>query len=154
MRKRTKARELALQILYQLDLRGDDLHGGVEEFLKAATGDGEILDFARLLISGAWERRAEIDKIIEGAARNWEIRRMAAIDRNILRLATFELLHLEEIPPLVTINEAIDMAKKYSTKKSGHFVNGILDHIRTTSAPEGKRRKGEAAPPPEAGASP
>jgi transcription antitermination factor NusB len=153
MRKRTKARELSLQVLYQLDLRGDDLHGGVEAFIAAATSDPEILDFARLLITGAWERRAEIDRIIEAAARNWEIRRMAAIDRNILRLATFELLHLDEVPPLVTINEAIDMAKKYSTKKSGHFVNGILDHIRTTSAPEAKRRKGDA-PPPEPGTAP
>ena len=139
MRKRTKARELALQVLYQFDLRGEEVRPDAEELLANATSDPEVLEFARRIIDGTWERRAEIDRTIEGAARNWEIRRMAAIDRNILRLATFELLHLDEIPPLVTINEAIDLAKKYSTKKSGHFVNGILDHIRTTSAPEKKR---------------
>ena len=142
MRKRTKARELALQALYQFDLRGEEVRPDVDELLAKATEDAEVLDFARALIEGTWMKRAEIDKAIEGAARNWEMRRMAAIDRNILRLATFELLYLAEIPPLVTINEAIDMAKKYSTKKSGHFVNGILDHIRTTSAPESKRGAG------------
>jgi len=139
MRKRTKARELALQALYQYDLRGAEVRGDVDDLLARATEDAEVLDFARTLIDGAWLKRAEVDKAIEAAARNWEIRRMAAIDRNILRLATFELLYVPEIPPLVTINEAIDMAKKYSTKKSGHFVNGILDHIRTTAAAEEKR---------------
>ena len=139
MRKRTKARELALQAIYQYDLRGEEVRPDVDELLARATEDAEVLDFARKLIEGAWLKRAEVDKAIEAAARNWEMRRMAAIDRNILRLATFELLYVPEIPPLVTINEAIDMAKKYSTKKSGHFVNGILDHIRTTSAPEEKR---------------
>ena len=119
----------------------------MDELLAKATEDEEVLEFARTLIEGAWLKRADIDKAIEAAARNWEMRRMAAIDRNILRLATYELLYVPEIPPLVTINEAIDMAKKYSTKKSGHFVNGILDHIRTTAAPESKRgnaRDGEA----------
>ena len=150
MRKRTKARELALQALYQFDLRGEEVRPDVDELLGRATEDVEVLDFARALIEGAWAKRAEIDAAIEAAARNWEMRRMAAIDRNILRLATFELLHIADIPPLVTINEAIDMAKKYSTKKSGHFVNGILDHIRTTSAPEAKRGPArEGAPPGE-----
>ena len=88
MRKRTKARELALQVLYQLDLRGDEVRGDLAELLGNVTSDPEILDFARRIIDGTWERRAEIDKIIESAARNWEIRRMAAIDRNIL-LGTF-----------------------------------------------------------------
>ena len=139
MRKRTKARELALQAIYQFDLRGDEVRADVDDLLAKATEDAEILEFARMLFEGAWLKRADIDKAIEAAARNWEMRRMAAIDRNILRLATYELLYRPEIPPLVTINEAIDMAKKYSTKKSGHFVNGILDHIRTTAAPEAKR---------------
>jgi transcription antitermination factor NusB len=146
MRKRTKARELALQAIYQFDLRGDEVRPDVDDLLARATEDEEVLDFARTLIDGAWLKRAEIDKAIESAARNWEMRRMAAIDRNILRIATFELLFLPDVPPVVTINEAIDMAKKYSTKKSGHFVNGILDHIRTVSAPESKRgavREGE-----------
>jgi transcription antitermination factor NusB len=139
MRKRTKARELALQAIYQFDLRGDEVRADVDDLLARATEDAEILEFARALFEGAWLKRSDIDKAIEAAARNWEMRRMAAIDRNILRLATYELLYRPEIPPLVTINEAIDLAKKFSTKKSGHFVNGILDHIRTTVAPEAKR---------------
>ena len=148
MRKRTQARELALQLMYQLDLRGDEILDEVNASLAPEAGDPEMLDFARELVHGCREKQTEIDRQIEEVAKNWQLKRMAAIDRNILRLATFELLHIEEIPPLVTINEAIDMAKKYSTKKSGHFVNGILDHIRTTTAPEGKRRKGEAPPGP------
>ena len=81
------------------------------------------------------------DRQIEEVAKNWQLKRMAAIDRNILRLATYELLYREDIPPLVTINEAIDIAKKFSTKNSGPFVNGILDNIRLRSAPPGKQKK-------------
>lgn len=130
MRKRTLAREQALQLLYQLDLRGEEILGELDEALPPDRGDAETAAFARDLLTGTWERRAEIDRRIEDVARNWQLQRMAAIDRNILRLATYELLYREDIPPLVTINEAIEMAKKFSTKNSGPFVNGILDNIR------------------------
>jgi transcription termination factor NusB len=123
MRKRTQARELALQLMYQLDLRGDEILDEVMEALAPGAGDPEI------------------DRQIEEVAKNWQLKRMAAIDRNILRLATYELLFREDIPPLVTINEAIDIAKKFSTKNSGPFVNGILDNIRLRAAPPGKQRK-------------
>ena len=141
MRKRTQARELALQLMYQLDLRGDEILDEVNESLAPGAGDPEMLDFARELIHGCREKRAEIDRQIEEVAKNWQLKRMAAIDRNILRLATYELLYREDIPPLVTINEAIDIAKKFSTKNSGPFVNGILDNIRLRSAPPGKQKK-------------
>ena len=141
MRKRTQARELALQLMYQLDLRGDEILDEVNAALSPAAGDPEMLDFARELVHGCREKRAEIDRQIEEVAKNWQLKRMAAIDRNILRLATFELLYREDIPPLVTINEAIDIAKKFSTKNSGPFVNGILDNIRLRSAPPGKQKK-------------
>jgi transcription antitermination factor NusB len=142
MRKRTQARELALQLLYQLDLRGEEILPEITAYLDdEASGDQEIRTFAKDLVMGFWERRASIDQKIEEVAKNWQLRRMAAIDRNILRLATFELLHREDIPPLVTINEAIDIAKKFSTKNSGPFVNGILDNIRLTAAPPGKQKK-------------
>jgi transcription antitermination factor NusB len=142
MRKRTQARELALQLLYQLDLRGEEILPEIAAYLDdEASGDQEIRNFARDLVMGFWERRASIDQKIEEVAKNWQLRRMAAIDRNILRLATFELLYREDIPPLVTINEAIDIAKKFSTKNSGPFVNGILDNIRLTAAPPGKQKK-------------
>ncbi len=141
MRKRTQARELALQLLYQLDFRGEEVLPGIEEALAPGAGDPEVLSFARELVFGYWERRREIDAKIEEVAKNWQLKRMAAVDRNILRLATHELLFREDIPPLVTINEAIDIAKKFSTKNSGPFVNGILDTIRLRAAPPSKQTK-------------
>lgn len=141
MRKRTLARELSLQLMYQLDLRGSEVLDEVEPYLKRNTSDPEVLGFARDLIAGCWERRALIDEKITEIAKNWQLSRMAAVDRNILRLATYELLFREDIPPLVTINEAIDIAKKFSTKNSGPFVNGILDNIRLKAAPPGKQKK-------------
>jgi len=141
MRKRTQARELALQILYQLDLRGDEILDEVTAMLAPGTGDAEMVDFAREIVFGFRDKKAIIDRQIEEVAKNWQLKRMAAIDRNILRLANYELLYREDIPPLVTINEAIDIAKKFSTKNSGPFVNGILDNIRLRAAPPGKQKK-------------
>jgi transcription antitermination factor NusB len=127
--------------MYQLDLRGDEILDEVTAAVAPGGGDPEMADFARELIFGVREKRAEIDRHIEEVAKNWQLKRMAAIDRNILRLATYELLYREDIPPLVTINEAIDIAKKFSTKNSGPFVNGILDNIRLRAAPPGKQKK-------------
>jgi len=141
MRKRTLARELALQLMYQLDLRGTEVLEEAEDYIRQSSGDPEVLAFARDLLTGTWERRALIDSKIEEVAKNWQLKRMAAIDRNILRLATYELLFRDDVPPLVTINEAIDIAKKYSTKNSGPFVNGILDNIRLRCAPPAKQKK-------------
>lgn len=135
MRKRSQARELALQLMYQLDLRGDEIKEDIDEALAAGSGDAEVVEFARDLVQGCRARQPEIDKHIEEVAKNWQLRRMAAIDRNILRLATYELLYRTDVPPLVAINEAIDIAKKYSTKNSGPFVNGILDNIRLRAKP-------------------
>ena len=137
MRKRTQARELALQLLYQLDLRGEEVVPDLLEHL-ASIQDAEVREFARGLVQGYRERAAEIDGRIEEVARNWQLRRMAVIDRNILRLATFELLYRDDVPPLVSINEAIELAKKYSTKNSGPFVNGILDNLRLRNPPKKK----------------
>ena len=141
MRKRTQARELALQILYQMDLRGDEILDEVTAALAPGQGDPEMTDFARELVFGVREKKPTIDRQIEEVAKNWQLKRMAVIDRNILRLATYELLYRDDIPPLVTINEAIDIAKKFSTKNSGPFVNGILDNIRLRAAPPGKQKK-------------
>ncbi|MHC4608232.1 MAG: transcription antitermination factor NusB [Planctomycetota bacterium] len=141
MRRRTQARETALQILYQLDLRGDDVVDELDDLLRSTTKDQEVSAFARDIVLGYREHAAAIDEKIEAVARNWELRRMAVIDRNILRLATYELLFREDIPPLVSINEAIEMAKKFSTKRSGQFVNGILDNLRLRSAPPAKQEQ-------------
>lgn len=141
MRKRTIAREHALQILYQLDLRGPEVLEEVDELLGEVTKDAEVISFAKELVMGTWEQKSRIDQYIEQVATNWELPRMAAVDRNILRLATYELCFCEGIPPLVSINEAIEMAKKFSTKNSGPFVNGILDNIRMKCAPPSKQQK-------------
>ena len=87
--------------------------------------------FAEPLIRGALENRAEADELIKKHAKNWELHRIAAVDRNILRLGIFEMLHREDIPPVVSINEAVDIAKKFSTQDSGKFVNGILDKVKS-----------------------
>ena len=126
-----------MQVLYQIDVGGASGPDALEAFIGDRAEDDAVADFARILVHGTWEHRAEIDQEIESVARNWELRRMAAVDRNILRLAAYELLYREDIPPLVSINEAIEMAKKFSTRNSGPFVNGILDNIRLRAAPTG-----------------
>jgi N utilization substance protein B len=130
--KRRKSREYALQFLYrsefvqQDDLLGDDLR----LFWEAAEEtDLDIRDFADDLIQGTVSKRSEIDNLIQRAAEKWALLRMAAVDRNILRLASYELLYRKDIPPAVTIDEALEIAKKYSTAESASFINGILDRI-------------------------
>lgn len=131
MRKRTHARELALQMLYQIDAQGTDALAQAESFLREqAPGDEEVVAFARALIHGTVEALGAIDEVIEKAAQNWKLSRMAIVDRNILRMAVYELLYAEDIPAKVTINEAIEMGKRFSTQQSGAFINGILDRIR------------------------
>lgn len=93
------------------------------------TGDVEAQDFAEALINGVLEHQDVIDELVSKCSTNWKISRMAIVDRNILRMATFELQHLPDIPPRVSLNEAVELAKKYGTKDSSAFVNGILDRI-------------------------
>ncbi|MBF8275402.1 MAG: hypothetical protein HW390_475 [Candidatus Brocadiaceae bacterium] len=131
MRNRTIARELALQALYQLDLRSDYMTGDIEAFCKENTDKQDIYQFAMSLIQGCRSHKEEIDEKISRVAEHWDMHRMAIIDKNILRLGVYELQYREDIPPKVSINEAIDLAKKFSTKNSGTFVNGILDKIYT-----------------------
>jgi len=131
MRKRTRARELALQLLYQVDARGEEVLEQADDFLDAQPGvDEEVRLFARELLEGTLKHREPIDEIISGAAQNWHLSRMAIIDRNIIRMAIFEMLHVDDIPAKVSINEAIELGKRYSTQQSGSFINGILDRIR------------------------
>ena len=132
MKKRTRARELALQFLYQLDLLGDGVLDDLAGFLRLEESDAQTCRFARRIVEGTCEHRASIDETIQQVAQNWQISRMAVIDRNVLRLATYELLHCDDIPPKVAINEAIELGKRYSTANSGAFINGILDKIKNT----------------------
>jgi len=131
VRKRTRARELALQMLYQVDARGPESIEDLDSFLvREEPEDAEVREFARALVLGTIEVMPELDGILSGAAQNWHIRRMATVDRNILRIAVFEMLHRPDIPAKVSINEAIDMGKRFSTQQSGSFINGILDRVR------------------------
>ena len=134
MKKRSRGRELALQLLYQLDLRGEEVLGEAEAFLREEETDREARAFAMRLARGTWEHLAELNTEIQAVALNWEVNRMAVIDRNVLRMATFELLHCPDIPPKVAINEAIELGKRYSTQNSGAFINGILDKIKSRRA--------------------
>jgi len=130
MRKRTKAREDALKILYAIDITGHDPDQCIEVYWKDNDeSDKETKEFANTIVLGFHENRELIDKVITECATNWQIKRMAFIDRNVLRAATYELLFREDVPPKVAINEAIDVAKKYGDKDSGKFVNGVLDKI-------------------------
>jgi transcription antitermination factor NusB len=133
MRKRTRARECALKILYMMDITADAAENCAATFwANNEDVESEVKDFANALVTGVAKNREMIDKVISDYATNWELKRMAVIDRNILRFATFELLFMTDIPPKVSINEAIDIAKKYGDKDSGKFVNGIIDKINKT----------------------
>ena len=129
MKRREQARQIALQALYQLDVRHEDLGPEIVEFLRESTQEPEVYFFARRLTEGAWGWQAEADKLIREAADNWRLERMAVVDRNILRLAAYEIAQCDDIPPRVAIDQAIELAKRFSAGESGAFVNGILDRI-------------------------
>jgi len=135
LKKRTRARELALQFLYQADLVKKPLEES-DDFLREEERDPETRKFAQRLIQGTLEGRDEIDGVIQKVAQNWNISRMAVVDRNVLRLVTYELLNCQDIPPKVAINEAIEIGKRYSTQNSGAFINGILDRIMNRDSEE------------------
>jgi transcription antitermination factor NusB len=133
MRKRTKAREYVLQILYAVDITKDDPQDCIDRFWEGnEESSSEVKKFATDLVLGVSYNKKDIDKMITKYATNWKLERMAVIDRNVLRFAAYELLHAKDIPPKVSINEAIDIAKKFGGPDSGKFVNGVLDKINKT----------------------
>jgi N utilization substance protein B len=156
MGKRREARERAVQFLFQHDLNPpENLDQALDHFWESqraaviaddkdkarwneplvlpplSADETEVRLFADPLIRGALEHREPIDEVIRRHTKNWDLPRMAAVDRNILRLAIYEMLHREDIPPVVSINEAVNIAKKFSTQDSGRFVNGVLDKVRS-----------------------
>ncbi len=125
---RREGREAAAQYLYQLDInQGSDR----ETYYKMRGISPSARRFSEELLEGLAEHSPTIDELIRTHARNYEFHRISAVDRNILRVAVYEMLHCPQTPPIVAINEAIEIAKKYSTEESGRFVNGILDKIRS-----------------------
>jgi N utilization substance protein B len=132
MRKRTAARETALKILYEKDIRGEDAEELMKEYFEENNISTEIREFTEILVRGTLQYRDAIDEVLKKYTENWDLSRMSVIDRNILRFATYELLYRADIPPKVAINEAVNIAKKYSQEKAGKFVNGVLDKISHT----------------------
>ena len=130
MGKRRKSRGLALQLLYQLDVTKQDPPKVLAQFQQHFLPDEERDEFLESLVLGVLEHSQEIDRLLKQFSENWRLDRMSIIDRNILRMATFELLYCDDIPPKVTLNEAIDLGKEYGTEESGSFINGILDRLQ------------------------
>ncbi len=137
---RSQSRDLALQCLYQYDLRADEARDSVNALLAAA--EPGVRDYAKLLIEGVRARDAELHEALQKRVEHWSWDRVAVVDRCILRIGAFELLHAPEVPPKVVLDEAIELAKRFSTQESGAFVNGILDKVY----------RGLPAPPPPAAA--
>ena len=129
MRLRSKARAVALSLLYQTEITKADFHQALRNYLENYPQKQEVIDFASLLVEGVVKNSSSINSSIKKYAKNWEISRMAVIDRSILRIGCFELLFLKDIPPKVAINEAIELAKRFGDIDSPRFVNGILDKI-------------------------
>lgn len=130
---RRKGRELALQALYQVEMTGDTSAGALEIFLSHFEGNAKARDFARRLVSGVITHREEIDPLIQQCAENWKLTRMAKVDLTILRIATYELLFCPDIPISVSMDEAIEIGKRFGSDDSATFINGVLDQIAATS---------------------
>jgi len=127
---RRRAREYALQVLFQLDLTGGVPAEVLEQFWSRQEVDPQIREFTEHLVTGVMERRAEIDSRIVAVSKNWRIERMGVVDRNVLRIGVFELTAGEGTPPAVIIDESVEIAKRFGSEGSGGFINGILDSIR------------------------
>lgn len=169
MGKRRKARESALQILFQLEFNAadpEDLIRGFWEHQKAAD---DVKEYAVWLVRGIRESQEEVDAAIRAASEHWRIARMAVVDRNILRIAVFEMLRAKTLVPAIVINEAIEIAKRYSGEEASVFINGILDAVRRSlgaertpsrradagtdgeESPHGRKRRKAGAPGPGQG---
>ncbi|MCX7846810.1 MAG: transcription antitermination factor NusB [bacterium] len=141
MRKRRKSRILALWMLYSMEMaQGSEVSEAQRVFTMCDhRADPAAEAYAVELARGVWAHREELDRLIQAHAQNWALGRMAVVDRQIMRIALYELLYVHT-PPAVCINEAVDIAKLFSTAESGHFVNGVLDAVRRACAIPSRRR--------------
>jgi N utilization substance protein B len=129
MRGRRKAREIALQVLYGLNFENIDVEKALDLFWSNFVAPKTAKEFAAFLVQGTCKHKEELDKLIAGCSDNWSLGRMSKVDINILRLAVFEFLYCDDIPPKVTLNEAVDLGKTFGSENSGSFINGILDAL-------------------------
>jgi N utilization substance protein B len=147
MTRRTRGREIALQVLYQTEQNPGFPPEEVRRFVeRRLRGDRKLCEFAEALIAGVQANQPRIDALISEVAENWRLDRMAAIDRNILRLGAYEMLFCPDVPTKVAINESLELAKRYSTAQSSRFVNGILDRLQAAEAAPPPARPDEAGP--------
>lgn len=130
MGKRRKAREHTLCILYQMEFRGEGPGQILEEYISSHKFSEEVKSFIHDEVRGVWDHLKPIDKLIGEYSQHWSLPRISVVDKNILRIAIYEMLFCKDIPEKVSINEAVEIAKKYGAKDSGRFVNGVLDKIK------------------------
>ena len=148
MTRRSRGREVALQVLYQVEQNAGISAEEIHRFIvRRLLEDRKLCEFTESLTAGVKEHQAELDAMISKVAENWRLDRMAAIDRNILRLGAYEMLHCPEVPAKVAINEALELAKRYSTAQSSRFVNGILDRVLQFQTQESEA-EGKVVPEP------
>ena len=140
MGMRRKGRELALQALYQLDLSGDEPSAGLRVFWEHCDAPSDARTFGEDLVGGVLEEHTRIDELIAASADNWRLGRLSHVDRNILRVATYELLCRRDVPASVAIDEAIEIAKRFGSDESPTFVNGVLDSIAVTVGAKERQR--------------
>jgi transcription antitermination protein NusB len=136
MGTRRKGRELALQALYQIEITGDNTGAALDRFLNHFEGSAKAREFARRLVSGVISRRAEIDRLITQATEHWKLERMAKVELTVLRMATYELVFCPDIPSNVSLDEAIEIGKRFGSEESAAFINGILDQVAHSSGPK------------------
>lgn len=132
MGKRREGRAAAVQYLFQRDLHAADPGVTLDDFWKLRPSPPKTRDFGTELVNGVLAHQGDIDERIKTFTANYELNRLAAVDRNVLRVAIYEMLHSPAVPPVVAINEAIEIAKEYGSEDSGRFVNGVLDRVRAT----------------------
>jgi N utilization substance protein B len=144
---RRSGRILALNVLFQIDVGGIEPATALRYALAETDEDGEVREFAEQLARRCLEHQAEIDRIVEELAEGWTLDRMASVDRNVLRMAACEMLYFDDIPISVSINEAVDLAKEYSTEESGKFINGILGSLGRQLQEEAEQRAASSPSP-------
>lgn len=133
MGKRRRARELALQVLFHLEFNPDDNPSEAFDLICESFGAPEsVREFAKMLVAGICCKKGELDKAIAQASRNWRIDRMTRVDRSILRMAVFEMMFVPDIPAKVSLDEAVELGKRFGSEDSGRYINGVLDHIYNT----------------------
>ncbi len=141
MGTRRQARELAMQALFYMDMQKHASEEMLEYFCGCFCTSKKSRPFLIKLVNGVLDEKGQIDALVERFSQNWQINRMSCVDRNVMRIAVYEMLYCDDIPPKVSINEAVDIGKKFGTQESGAFINGIMDSIRAALEKEGTSEK-------------